>query len=60
MYENGKIRPVEIIPGMEEERIKNNDGGEWIQLWYIIRTFVNVTMCPQHNNKIIKKKPLKT
>jgi hypothetical protein len=23
----------------------------WIQLWHIVRTFVNVTMYPQHNNK---------
>jgi hypothetical protein len=22
----------------------------WIQLWYIVRTFVNVIMCPQYNN----------
>jgi hypothetical protein len=28
-----------------------------IQLWYIVRTLVNVTMYPQyHNNMIIKKK----
>jgi hypothetical protein len=27
MYENGKMRPVETIPGMGEGRIKNNDGG---------------------------------
>jgi hypothetical protein len=27
MYENGKMRPVETIPGMGEERIKENDGG---------------------------------
>jgi hypothetical protein len=28
---------------------------EWIQLWYIVRTFINVSMYPQHNNTIIKK-----
>jgi hypothetical protein len=27
------------------EGIKENDGG-WIQLWYIVRSFVNVTMYP--------------
>jgi hypothetical protein len=27
MYENGKMRPVETVLGMEEERIKENDGG---------------------------------
>jgi hypothetical protein len=31
MYVNGKMRPVETIPGMEGERIKeNNGGGEFI------------------------------
>jgi hypothetical protein len=27
MYANGKMRPVETIPGMEGERLKENDGG---------------------------------
>jgi hypothetical protein len=27
MYVNGKIRPVETIPGMEGGGIKENDGG---------------------------------
>jgi hypothetical protein len=27
MYENGKMRPIETIPGMGERRIKENDGG---------------------------------
>jgi hypothetical protein len=27
MYENGKMRPVETIPGMGEEKIKEKDGG---------------------------------
>jgi hypothetical protein len=26
MYENGKMTPVETIPGMGEGRIKENDG----------------------------------
>jgi hypothetical protein len=41
---------VETIPGM-------GGGGEgwkvWIQQWYIVRTFVNVTMYHQYNNSII-------
>jgi hypothetical protein len=28
MYINGKMRPIETIPGMGEGRIKNNDGGD--------------------------------
>jgi hypothetical protein len=27
MYENGKIRPVETIPGIGGGNIKENDGG---------------------------------
>jgi hypothetical protein len=27
MYENGKMRPVETIPGMQGGGIKGNDGG---------------------------------
>jgi hypothetical protein len=27
MYENGKMRSAEIIPGMGKGRIKENDGG---------------------------------
>jgi hypothetical protein len=27
MCANGKVRPVETIPGMEGGRIKENDGG---------------------------------
>jgi hypothetical protein len=31
MYENGKMRPVETIPGMRGGRIKENNGeGEFI------------------------------
>jgi hypothetical protein len=26
----------------------------WIQIWHIVRTFVNVTMYPQYNNMTIK------
>jgi hypothetical protein len=28
----------------------------WIQLWYILRTFVNVTLHLQYNNNMIIKK----
>jgi hypothetical protein len=35
-------------------RIQENDGGGWIQLWYIVRAFVNVTIYPQYNNNITK------
>jgi hypothetical protein len=34
---------------------KEEWGRGWIQLWYIVRTFVNVTMYPRYNNNIIKK-----
>jgi hypothetical protein len=46
------MRPVETIPGMEGEGIKENDGGWWGEFNYdnIVRTFVNVTMYPQYNN----------
>jgi hypothetical protein len=27
VYENGKMRPVETIPGMEQGGINENDGG---------------------------------
>jgi hypothetical protein len=49
MYINGKIIPVETIPGKGVEGIKENDGRGWIQVWstwYIVRTFVNATMYP--------------
>jgi hypothetical protein len=54
MYVSGKMRPVETIPGMGRGEIKENDGG-WVQLWYIERTFVNVTMYPQYNNNNNKR-----
>jgi hypothetical protein len=34
----GEMRPVEAIPGMEGERIRENGGG--------VRTLVDVTVCP--------------
>jgi hypothetical protein len=51
LNKNGKMRPVETIPGIGG----SGDKGEWwkgqIQLWYIVRTFVNVTTYLQNNNK---------
>jgi hypothetical protein len=46
MYENGKMWHVETVPEMGGGWINENDGGGWIHLWYIVRTFVNVTMYP--------------
>jgi hypothetical protein len=53
MYENGKMRPVITIPGMEGEGDKGEWWRGWIQLWYVVRTFVNITMYPQYNNNMI-------
>jgi hypothetical protein len=44
------MRPVETIPGMGGEGKKNDGGGE-LSYDNSIRTFVNVTMYPQYNNK---------
>jgi hypothetical protein len=44
LYENRKMRPVKTVPGTGRGAVKENDGGRWIQLWYIVRTLVNVTM----------------
>jgi hypothetical protein len=55
MYVNRKMRPVETIPGMGE-----GDKGEWwrawIQVWYIVRTFVSAISIPSTGikNKIKK------
>jgi hypothetical protein len=50
------MRPVETVPGMRGWGDKGEWWRGWIQLWYILRTFVNVTMYPQHNNNLIIKK----
>jgi hypothetical protein len=34
MHENGKMRPVETIPGMRGGRIKENDGGGEFNMIY--------------------------
>jgi hypothetical protein len=47
------LRPVETVPGMGVGGIKNNyEGG--IQLWYIVRTLVNVIMYSQYNKNLEK------
>jgi hypothetical protein len=59
MYENGKMKPAEMIPGMGGRAIKENDGG--IEFNYdILRTLVNFTVYPQYNNNKIKFKNLLT
>jgi hypothetical protein len=46
---NGKMRPVETIPGVREGEIKKNGGGV-NSIWYVVRTFANVTMYPLYSN----------
>jgi hypothetical protein len=53
MYENGKTRHVETIPGIEGGGIKKNDAGGEFNCG--IRSFIHVTMYPQYNNYTIKK-----
>jgi hypothetical protein len=54
---------VESTPGMVGEGDKGEWWLGWIQvwyIWYILRTFVNATMCPLHSKKIkLKKWPIK-
>jgi hypothetical protein len=59
MNENRKMRHVEIIPEIEGGGDKGEWWRVWIQLWYIIRTFVNVTVYLQYNNNIIKNRKKK-
>jgi hypothetical protein len=55
MYENGKMKHVETIPGMGVVVDKGEWWMGWIQWLYIVGTFVNVTMYQQYNYRIIKK-----
>jgi hypothetical protein len=50
MHVNGKMRPAETIPEMEGGENKGEWWRGWIRLWYIVTTFVNVTMHTQYNN----------
>jgi hypothetical protein len=54
MCVNGKMRPVETIPGMGGRGIEGNDGGGEFKC--DIRIFVNVIMYSQCNNKMSYKK----
>jgi hypothetical protein len=51
------MRPAETVPGMGGGEIKEDDGGDEFNYdIYIVRTFVNVTMCPWYNHMIKKNK----
>jgi hypothetical protein len=55
MFENGKMRPVESIPGIGRGRIRRMME-EGTSTMIYCKNFVNVTMYPQYNiNMIIKK-----
>jgi hypothetical protein len=47
MYENGKMRPVETIPGIGEGEVKENDGGGYC------KNFCKCHNVPQYNNNMI-------
>jgi hypothetical protein len=51
------MSPVETISGIGVGRNKGEWWWGWIQLEYIVKLFVNVTMYPQHNNKNKINKP---
>jgi hypothetical protein len=48
------MRPVETVQGMGEGRQRRILEGR-IQIWYIVRTLVNITRYPQYNNNMIIK-----
>jgi hypothetical protein len=50
MYVNGKMVTVETISGMGRQGEKGEWGRGWMQLWYNVSTFVNVTMYFWYNN----------
>jgi hypothetical protein len=50
VYVNGKIRPVETLPEIGGEQIEGNDGEGEFNYEYIVRNFVNITICTQYNN----------
>jgi hypothetical protein len=60
VYVSGKMRPAETIPGMGGRGNKREWQKGWIQLWYIVRTFVNITMCSLYNNNKKKRKEKKS
>jgi hypothetical protein len=56
MYVNEKMRmrTVETLPGMGVWGNKGEWWREWIQVWYIVRTFVNAAMYPPSTIKKTK------
>jgi hypothetical protein len=50
MYENGKIRPVETLPGMGAEEMKVNSTMKYC------KNLANVTMYPRYKNNFKKEK----
>jgi hypothetical protein len=50
MCENGKMRPVETVPGVEGVIKENGQVGEF-KYDIMVRTFTNVIMYPEYNNK---------
>jgi hypothetical protein len=59
MYENGKMRPVETIPGMGGEEIKENGGGVNSGMIYC-KNFYKCHNVPQYNSTIIIKNKVNT
>jgi hypothetical protein len=57
MYVNGKLRPVESIPGMGRECIKENDGGVNSSMIYLIHC---KNFCKCHNVNAPGKQFLKS
>jgi hypothetical protein len=57
MYVNGKMRPVETVPGMGGEGIKENDGGVNSMMIYC-KNFCKMSQCTP-SPTIIRKKEMK-
>jgi hypothetical protein len=55
MYENGKMSPVETIPGIGGGRIKENDGGVKSTM-ICCKNFCKCHKYPKYYNNITKKK----
>jgi hypothetical protein len=51
MYENGKMRPAETIPGMGGGGVRENDREGESSMIYCKNFIVNVTMYLQYNNE---------
>jgi hypothetical protein len=59
MCENGKMRPVETVPGVEGVIKENGRVGEF-KYDIMVRTFTNVIMYPEYYNKIFYYFPVLT